>query len=177
MGRETACGIPRSRRVPAGQSSHQGCRYLFASPASPRHPTGTVKTAPPFLLQNSPTSPGCRAEFGTFFGSWHSWRPSTHALARAAKRLAAQPRQPGRTIVCLDLAQQRSSRATPINRAGSGAATRAVPRGSALFTALRDAARKPKSQTASAFKALYSISKWPINYTPVTSRSSSIQSL
>lgn len=91
--------------LPAGQelTRRPWLALHFSSQPSPSRP-GMVKMAPRFLLQNSPTSAGCRAECGTVFGSWHSWRPSAHTLACRLPE-GSQPSRSSQAgpIVCLAL--------------------------------------------------------------------------
>jgi len=140
MKRNSACGTLRFHHVPPAQRRLWVALH-FSSQPSPPDP-GWYKKAPRFLLQNSPTSPGCRAEFGTVFGSWHSWRSSAHTLVCRLPKGS----QPGRSSqagprVCLDLCTAKVIlSATQINRAASRRTTHTMPRRSTLFTTFWDAA-------------------------------------
>lgn len=101
-----------------------------------------------------------------------------HLRCILSRWLTAQPWQPGmssgltRSLHCKGLSKQpRWILQSPGDHAWT------TLHSSTFFTVLWDAARELKSQKASAFKALYSVSEWSINCTTMTSCSSSIQSL
>lgn len=82
---------------------------------------GTAKMAPCFLLQNSPTSPGCLAEVGTLFHFWQSWRLSTHTLAcRLPEGFEPRPSSQAGPIVRLDLCTAKVSEQPKLTLQGSG---------------------------------------------------------
>lgn len=145
---------------------------------APHHLTQSGENVFFFSSKTAPPLPASEVSLGLFLalsiaGSW------AHTPWCAGCQTACSPATTARQVLWPVQTSElhRSLWATHINSARPWRTTWTTLHSSVVFTALWDAVRQLKSQMASAFKALYSISKWSINYTPVTSCNSSIQSL